>query len=59
VLGAAFNPDSDDIRDSPALDIAQAARKEGAVVTVHDPKAMPAAKQVHPDLEYANSVEEA
>ena len=59
VLGAAFKPDSDDIRDSPALDIAAAARDEGAVVTVHDPKAMTAAKLVHPDLEYADSVEEA
>jgi UDPglucose 6-dehydrogenase len=59
VLGAAFKPDSDDIRDSPALDIAQAARKEGAVVTVHDPKAIEAAKRVHPDLEYAETVDEA
>ena len=59
VLGAAFKPNSDDIRDSPALDIAEAARKAGAVVTVHDPKAMAAAKQVHPDLEYAETVEEA
>ena len=59
VLGAAFKPDSDDIRDSPALDVAQAARREGAVVTVHDPKAMPAAKGVHPELEYADTVDEA
>jgi UDPglucose 6-dehydrogenase len=59
VLGAAFKPDSDDIRDSPALDIAQAAYKEGAFVTVHDPKAMPAARRIHPDLGYADSVEEA
>jgi UDPglucose 6-dehydrogenase len=59
VLGAAFKPDSDDIRDSPALDIAQAARKEGAVVTVYDPKAMETARRVHPDLGYADSVEEA
>jgi len=59
VLGAAFKPDSDDIRDSPALDIAQAARDEGALVSVHDPKAMEAARAVHPDLEYADSVEEA
>jgi UDPglucose 6-dehydrogenase len=59
VLGATFKPDSDDIRDSPALDIAQAARDEGALVTVHDPKAMEAARAVHPDLEYADSVEEA
>ena len=59
VLGAAFKPDSDDIRDSPALDVAQAARREGAVVTVHDPKAMPAARGVHPELEYADTVDEA
>jgi UDPglucose 6-dehydrogenase len=59
VLGAAFKPNSDDIRDSPALDVAEAARKAGAVVTVHDPKAMAAAKQVHPDLEYGETVEEA
>ena len=59
VLGAAFKPDSDDIRDSPALDVAQAARTEGAFVTVYDPKAMEAARRVHPDLGYADSVEEA
>jgi len=59
VLGAAFKPDSDDIRDSPALDVAEAARGEGAAVTVHDPKAMDAARAVHPDLEYADSVEQA
>jgi UDPglucose 6-dehydrogenase len=59
VLGAAFKPDSDDIRDSPALDVAEGVRNAGAVVTVHDPKAMAAAKRVHPDLEFAESVEEA
>jgi UDPglucose 6-dehydrogenase len=59
VLGAAFKPDSDDIRDSPALDIAQAAHKEGAFVMVYDPKAMEAAKHVFPDLGYADSIEDA
>ena len=59
VLGAAFKPDSDDIRDSPALDIAQAARSAGAIVTLHDPKAMEAAKRVHPELRYAATVEQA
>ena len=59
VLGAAFKPDSDDIRDSPSLDIAAAARKAGAVVTVHDPKAMESAKRVHPELEYAETVDAA
>jgi UDPglucose 6-dehydrogenase len=59
VLGAAFKPDSDDIRDSPALDVAQAACREGAVVSVYDPKAMVVAKRAFSDLEYADSVEEA
>jgi UDPglucose 6-dehydrogenase len=57
VLGAAFKPDSDDIRDSPALDIAEAARVGGAVVTCFDPKAMSNARIVHPELSYAESVE--
>jgi len=59
VLGAAFKPDSDDIRDSPALDIAAAAHLEGALVSVYDPKAMDAARRIHPELGYADSVEEA
>jgi UDPglucose 6-dehydrogenase len=59
VLGAAFKPNSDDIRDSPALDIAEAVRKAGAVVNVYDPKAMEAARRVHPELEYADTVEDA
>jgi UDPglucose 6-dehydrogenase len=59
VLGAAFKPDSDDIRDSPALDIAEAARRAGVVVTVYDPKAMKAARTVRPDLHYAETVDQA
>jgi UDPglucose 6-dehydrogenase len=59
VLGAAFKPNSDDVRDSPALDIAQAARAAGGRVTVHDPKAIPNAQRTRPDLDYAHSVEEA
>ena len=41
ILGAAFKPDSDDIRDSPALDIALALAKGGAKVQLHDPVALP------------------
>jgi len=59
VLGAAFKPDSDDIRDSPALDVAHAAHLAGATVTVHDPKALPAARRVHPDLSYSDAIEDA
>jgi len=59
VLGAAFKPDSDDVRDSPALDIAAAAQLAGAHVTVHDPKAIPTARLVRPELSYAETVPEA
>ena len=40
VLGAAFKPNSDDVRDSPALDVASKLHDSGAQVTVHDPKAI-------------------
>ena len=58
VLGAAFKPESDDVRDSPALDIAAQLHAAGAKVTVHDPKAMHAAKKRFPALGFAQSVEE-
>ena len=56
VLGLAFKPDSDDIRDSPALDVATALRRLGARVTAYDPAAMDKARLAHPELEYAGSV---
>ncbi len=55
VLGAAFKPDSDDVRDSPALDVAAAIQREGAAVSVFDPEAMSNAKDTHPALAYAPS----
>jgi UDPglucose 6-dehydrogenase len=58
VLGAAFKPDSDDIRDSPALSIAAQVRLQGAHVTVHDPQAIPNARRAWPDLTYSDTVEE-
>jgi UDPglucose 6-dehydrogenase len=59
VLGAAFKPNSDDIRDSPSLAISGRLADEGAIVAVHDPVAMPNAARVRPDLRYADSVHEA
>ena len=59
VLGVAFKPDSDDIRDSPALDVARTIASLGAKVTVYDPVAMPQARQAHPELGYAPSALEA
>jgi UDPglucose 6-dehydrogenase len=56
VLGAAFKPNSDDIRDSPSLAISGRLADEGALVAVHDPVAMPNAARVRPDLQYADSV---
>ena len=50
VLGAAFKPNSDDIRDSPALDVAERLHDLGADVHVSDPKALPAAMRRCPEL---------
>lgn len=59
VLGAAFKPDSDDIRDSPALNVAAQIQLQGADVTVFDPKAMDNARKAYPTLTYAESALEA
>ncbi len=59
VLGAAFKPNSDDIRDSPALDVAVRMRRQGADVTVYDPEATDNARKKEPDLSYADSAIEA
>jgi len=58
VLGAAFKPNSDDVRDSPALSVAGALNLAGATVTVFDPEAMENAKKVFPTLSYADTVEQ-
>lgn len=52
VLGAAFKPESDDVRDSPALSIAAQLQLQGAVVTVTDPKALANAARRFPELHY-------
>jgi UDPglucose 6-dehydrogenase len=57
VLGAAFKPDSDDVRDSPALDIAAQLQAAGASVVVHDPKAIENARKRFPKLGFAANVE--
>ncbi|HEY4462206.1 MAG TPA: UDP-glucose/GDP-mannose dehydrogenase family protein [Streptosporangiaceae bacterium] len=59
VLGVAFKPDSDDIRDSPALDVAATIHGLGATVTVYDPAALPHARRAHPELRYAGSAADA
>ena len=59
VLGAAFKPDSDDVRDSPALDIAARIQNEGGDVVVHDPKALSNAKLHFPTLQYEQDLDKA
>jgi UDPglucose 6-dehydrogenase len=59
VLGAAFKPESDDVRDSPALSIAAQLQLQGAVVTVTDPKALSNAAGRFPELQYESDPERA
>jgi len=59
VLGATFKPDSDDVRDSPALDIAAQLNAAGAKVVVTDPQGIEAARKRFPNLEYAPHVNDA
>ncbi|KPG81457.1 UDP-glucose/GDP-mannose dehydrogenase family protein [Frigoribacterium sp. RIT-PI-h] len=56
VLGVAFKPDSDDVRDSPALDVARRLHAAGADVVVHDPEANETAARLAPDLGYVDDV---
>lgn len=56
VLGAAFKPESDDVRDSPALDIAARLHSIGADVHVYDPKANENAAKRYPRVDYASSL---
>ena len=59
VLGAAFKPHSDDVRDSPGLAVAVMLRGLGAEVVVTDPAALENARRIHPQLEYATAAEDA
>lgn len=59
VLGAAFKPNSDDVRDSPALSVAAQMQLQGATVTVTDPEAVANAAAKWPDLRFASTALEA
>ena len=59
VLGCAFKPNSDDVRDSPALAVAGSLSLAGAAVTVYDPEGMDNAKKVFPTLDYAADTDDA
>lgn len=57
ILGLTFKPDTDDIRESPALSIIQALLDKGATLKAHDPEGMPAARHVMPELSYHDDVD--
>jgi UDPglucose 6-dehydrogenase len=59
VLGLSFKPHSDDVRDSPALDVAVQLRGLGADVVATDPEAIDNARSRHPQLTYTDSLEDA
>jgi nucleotide sugar dehydrogenase len=59
VLGLAFKPDSDDVRDSPALNVAAQLSLQGAAVLCHDPRAIEGARHRFPELTYVDTIDEA
>ena len=59
VLGLAFKPDSDDVRDAPALDVAYRLHDLGADVRATDPEAIGTARRVHPELNYVAEIDDA
>ncbi|WP_339392795.1 UDP-glucose dehydrogenase family protein [Brevibacterium metallidurans] len=59
ILGAAFKPDSDDVRDSPALAVARLIGTQGGVVTVTDPEAVANASRAFPELTFVTDTTEA
>ena len=54
VLGLAFKEDTDDIRESPAIDIIEMLKKEGASVYAYDPKAADNMKRIYPEVTYCS-----
>ena len=59
VLGVTFKPESDDVRDSPALDVAVQLKGLGAEVIATDPEGIEKARGRHPQLDYTSSTREA
>ncbi|MBB5870324.1 UDPglucose 6-dehydrogenase [Allocatelliglobosispora scoriae] len=59
VLGATFKPNSDDVRDAPALAVAGMLHEAGADVRVYDPQGIDNARKAHPELTFEKSLQEA
>jgi UDPglucose 6-dehydrogenase len=58
ILGLAFKQNTDDIRNSPAIQLCQRLQKEGATLRVHDPKAMEKARAVLQDVTYVDNMDD-
>jgi UDPglucose 6-dehydrogenase len=58
VLGLAFKPNTDDIRESKTIPIVEELFKEGAIIKTYDPKAIENFKKIYPQIEYCSSAEE-
>jgi UDPglucose 6-dehydrogenase len=57
ILGVAFKPGTDDVRDSAGIDLVKRLLKLGTKITIHDPKALENARKIfHDNIEYAKSV---
>jgi UDPglucose 6-dehydrogenase len=57
MLGLAFKPNTDDMREAPSIEIASALRKKGAIVRAYDPAAMQKARAIMPDLDYRRNAQ--
>lgn len=58
LLGLSFKPDTDDVRDSTSIIIAESLHKKGAIIKAYDPKSMENAKLILPNLNYCNSIQQ-
>ena len=58
ILGLSFKPNTDDVRDSTSIMIAESLYKEGAIIKAYDPKAMENAKEILPNIHYSDSINE-
>ncbi len=56
ILGLSFKPNTDDIRESPAIKVITVLKQKGAKIKAYDPKAVEKMKQIFPDIEYCRSV---
>lgn len=58
ILGLSFKPETDDMRDSPSLDIIPILKEKGFDISVFDPVAMDEAKKILKNIEFSNNIEE-